>query len=290
MNRIVIIEDHPVLLSIYRNKFVEEGFQVEIASDGESGIELIERIKPDLVVMDLAMPKINGIEVLRWLRANPLFRALPVIIFSDSAWKQQASKEGATVVLSKSKNTPSQVVETARNALRTFGSQQLEDTLATNVAFLAGSSAAPAESTQSRKTKGQVLLVEDRSEIRATISAALSQSGFRVTEAENHAAALQQVEAGEFDAYLLNRVCPDGLGLALCRRLRQLFPHKPIVLYSTVALSFTAEQRLKAGASAYLTQAEDVLHAGRILSKLVDEAKTTPVQVDTKVTDELVSA
>src|SRR6267143_45344 len=140
MKTIVIVEDHPVLVSIYRNKFVAEGFQVEIAADGASGLELINRIRPDLVVLDLAMPKLNGIEVLKRLRANPLFRALPVIIFSDSAWKQQAWREGATVVLSKSTHSPSQVVDSARNALRKAESQQIENTIVTFLAGTAGSS------------------------------------------------------------------------------------------------------------------------------------------------------
>ena len=285
MKRIVIIEDHPVLISIYRNKFIAEGFHVEIASDGESGLELIDRTNPDLVVLDLAMPKINGIQVLKRLRANPLFQALPVIIFSDSAWKQQAWKEGATVVLSKSLHSPSQVVESARNALLTF---EFEET-AQNAASNADISASSGNSTQSSLTEGQVLLVEAHSDIRTTISSALYQSGFRVTGVECHAAASYHIETTEFDAYLLNRVCPDGLGLALCRELRQLYEHKPIVLYSTVAVPFTPEQRQDAGASAYLTQAGDVLNPGQILLKLINEAKRTPGNVDNKMADELLT-
>lgn len=200
MTRIVIIEDHPVLISVYRNKFIAEGFEVEIATDGESGLELINRIKPNLVVLDLALPKVNGIEVLKRLRANPLFQALPVIIFSDSAWQQQAAKEGATVVLSKSTNSPSEVVEAVRNALLTFESQRIEETLATNVAFLATASASSGNATPGPRSEGQVLLVEDHYDIRTTISAALDQSGFRVTGVESHAAALHQIEAREFDA------------------------------------------------------------------------------------------
>jgi DNA-binding response OmpR family regulator len=73
------------------------------------------------------------------------------------------------------------------------------------------------------------------------------------------------VEAVEFDAYLLSRLCPDGIGLSLCHRLRKLYQQKPIVMYSTAALSITPEQRLQAGASAYLTQAGDILKPGRIL-------------------------
>ncbi len=284
MKKIVIIEDHPVLISIYRNKFIAEGFHVEIASDGESGLELIDRINPNLVVLDLAMPKINGIEVLKRLRANPLFQTLPVIIFSDSAWKQQAWKEGATVVLSKSVHSPSQVVESARNALLTSESQQTEETFATNI-----DPASFGNSTQSSRTEGQVLLVEAHSDIRTTISSALYQSGFCVTGVECHAAASYHIETTEFDAYLLNRVCPDGLGLALCRELRQLYEHKAIVLYSTVAVPFTLEQRLDAGASAYLTEAGDVLNPGRILLKLIDEAKATPGYVDSTTADELLT-
>jgi CheY-like chemotaxis protein len=216
-----------------------------------------------------------------------LFQALPVIIFSDSAWKQQAWKEGATVVLSKSGNSPSEVVESARNALLVIESQQIEEAIATNVAYVAGASSG--NTTSNPRTQGQVLLVEDHYDIRTTISSALAQSGFRVTAVECHAAAMHQVEAREFDVYLLNRLCPDGIGLSLCRRLRKLYPQKPIVMYSTAALSITPEQRLQAGASAYLTQAGDILKPGRILLRLIDDLKTTPDYVDSEVVDGLLT-
>jgi CheY-like chemotaxis protein len=203
---------------------------------------------------------------------------LPVIIFSDSAWKQQAWKEGATVVLSKSENSPSQVVDAARNVLLTSESHQIEGTLAANASYVAAKPAPVKE--------WQVLLVEDHYDIRATISAALGQSGLRVTGVESHAAALHQIEAREFDAYLLNRLCPDGLGLSLCNQLRSVYPQKPIVMYSTAALPITPEQRLNAGASAYLTLAGEILDPGRILLQLIEEARITSV-FDSCVADEL---
>lgn len=289
MKKIVIIEDHPVLISIYRNKFIAAGFEVEIATDGESGLELINRIKPDLVVLDLAMPKLNGIEVLKRLRANPSSRELPVIIFSDSAWKQQAWKQGATDVLSKSGNSPSQVVECARNALLMPQSPEDEETVAKNLAFLSGLSALSEKPVPNPRTEGHVLVVEDHYDIRTTVSAALEHSGFRVTGVESHAAALHQVETREFDAYLINRLCPDGLGLALCRRLRDLYPQKPIVMYSTAVLSITPEQRLQAGASAYLTQAGDILNPGRTLLQLIKEANGTAGRNDSSPVDELLT-
>lgn len=287
MKKIVIIEDHPVLISIYRNKFIAEGFQVEIATDGESGLLLINRIKPNLVVLDLAMPKLNGIEVLKRLRANPLFQALPVIIFSDSAWKQQAWKEGATVVLSKSTHGPSQVVQAARNALLVSESQQFDEAI---LAFLADGAVLTEKPTQSPGTEGRVLLVEDHIDIRTTISSALVQSGFQVTGVESHAAAFHQANVNSFDAFLLNRVCPDGIGLSLCRQLRKTNPQTPIVLYSTAALPIAQEQRLQAGANAYLTEAGDILNPGRILVKLIEEAKTTPRYIDNTVPGPLFNA
>jgi CheY-like chemotaxis protein len=116
--------------------------------------------------------------------------------------------------------------------------------------------------------------VEDHNEVRTTISAALELAGFEVTGVASHATALDQTAVREFEAYLLNRICPDGLGLALSRQLRQRYPFTPIVLYSTLALPITAEQRLTAGATAYLTEAGDILKPGGILVQLIAEAKT----------------
>ena len=274
MKKIVIIEDHPVLISIYRNKFIAEGFQVEIASDGELGLELVNQILPDLVVLDLAMPKLNGIEVLKMLRANPLFQSLPVIIFSDSAWKQQAWREGATVVLSKSIHSASQVVEAAHKALLS-GESQDEENAAINEGFLTGASAFSVDATPGPQTDAQVLLVEDHHDVRSTIAAALDKSGFRVKGVSTHAAAVQEIESTDFDVILLNRLCPDGIGLSLSNKLRTLYPHKPIVMYSTAPLPITQEQRLQAGASAYLTAAEEILNPGPILLELINQAKTS---------------
>jgi CheY-like chemotaxis protein len=116
-NKIVIVEDHPILASIYQKKLTSEGYQVEIASDGQTGLDLINHISPDLVILDLIMPTLNGMEVLKTLRSNPLFKSLPVFIFSSSEWAGEALLEGATMVVSKSTCTPAQVVEMVRRLL-----------------------------------------------------------------------------------------------------------------------------------------------------------------------------
>lgn len=60
MTKIVVVEDQQVLARIYRNKFTAEGYQVEVASDGEEGFHLISSSKPDLVILDLMLPKLTS--------------------------------------------------------------------------------------------------------------------------------------------------------------------------------------------------------------------------------------
>ena len=95
-----------------------------------------------------------------------------------------------------------------------------------------------------------------------------------MTSVESHAGALRKAKLQEFDLYLLNRVCPDGLGLSLCRQLRQSHPRTPIVMYSTAALPTEQQAGLDAGARSYLTKPSDLLNIGNLLSESIDESKT----------------
>ena len=62
MKKIVVVDDQPVLTGIYKAKFSAEGFHVDVASDGEQALEVIRRTNPDLVLLDLILPKISGLE------------------------------------------------------------------------------------------------------------------------------------------------------------------------------------------------------------------------------------
>src|SRR6185437_7040034 len=98
--------------NIYRNKFTVEHLQVEIALDGHTGFEVINSFRPDVVILDLMLPKITGIDLLKKIRAQEDLKHLPVIVFSNtylSNMVQEAWKAGATKCLSKSNCTPKQV-------------------------------------------------------------------------------------------------------------------------------------------------------------------------------------
>jgi len=120
MKKILIIEDDQIVANIYRNKFSVEGYQVEVANDGETGMGLLHSFRPDAVILDLMLPRTTGVDFMRKVRAEPDFQQLPVIVFSNTYLTnmvQEAWKAGATKCLSKANCTPKQVLEVLRGTL-----------------------------------------------------------------------------------------------------------------------------------------------------------------------------
>lgn len=126
MKKLLIIEDDQIVANIYRNKFSVEGFQVEVALDGDAGLNTIRSFRPDAVILDLMLPKMTGVELMKKIRAEPDYQDLPVIVFSNTYMTnlvQEAWKAGATKCLSKANCSPRQVIEIVRSAISNNGPQ-----------------------------------------------------------------------------------------------------------------------------------------------------------------------
>ncbi len=124
MKKILIIEDEQIVANVYRNKLVVEGYQAEITADGEGGLKLMRTFRPDVVVLDLVLPKMSGVEVIKTIRNDPEFSKLPIIILSNTYMTnlvQEAWKAGATKCLSKINCSPKELLELMR---RTIGGGQ----------------------------------------------------------------------------------------------------------------------------------------------------------------------
>ncbi len=144
MKKILIIEDDQIVANIYRNKLSVEGYKVEVALDGEVGRELIKSFRPDVIVLDLMLPKITGLELMKEIRAEPDFAKVPVIVFSNTYLTnmvQEAWKAGATKCLSKANCTPKHVLDVVRSALGKNG----DATVAGSPAIPAPAQATPAK-------------------------------------------------------------------------------------------------------------------------------------------------
>ena len=114
MKKILIIEDDPIVSHIYRSRLEKEGFEVEVAPDGQAGYYRLYEWKPDAVLLDLMLPKLNGIGLLKKIRAVREFEKLPVVVFTNayvSNMIHESFSSGATAVYNKSNVTPRQIID-----------------------------------------------------------------------------------------------------------------------------------------------------------------------------------
>src|SRR4030066_1477709 len=81
--KILIIEDEKILREMYYDKFIQAGFHIILADSAEEGLKILSKTKPDLILLDILLPKANGIKFLTKLRKKPEFNSLPIVAFSN---------------------------------------------------------------------------------------------------------------------------------------------------------------------------------------------------------------
>jgi DNA-binding response OmpR family regulator len=120
MSKIAIIEDDQAISQMYRIKFEAEGFEVETAENGKLGLEMVEKIRPDIILLDLMMPEMPGDQMLQALRATDWGKEVKVIILTNMG-EQEAPpllKElGVQRFIVKAEMTPRQVAEMVKTEL-----------------------------------------------------------------------------------------------------------------------------------------------------------------------------
>lgn len=118
--KIVIVEDDKFLRELISQKLTKENYQVVEAFDGEDGIKKIKEEKPDLVLLDLILPGIDGFEVLSKMKEDTSFTNTPVIIFSNLGQKEDVEKGlklGAIDYMIKAHFTPGEIIEKVNKVL-----------------------------------------------------------------------------------------------------------------------------------------------------------------------------
>ncbi len=120
MKKILFIEDESALQRTITQVLSEEGFEVVSAIDGETGLKSAESELPDLILLDLILPRIDGFEVLSLLKANPKTISIPVIVLTNlegSADVERALALGATTYLVKTNYRLEEVIEKVKQAI-----------------------------------------------------------------------------------------------------------------------------------------------------------------------------
>jgi len=120
MAKVLIIEDDPLMIRLYQKVFKFEGYDVEVASNGEEGLQKVESFAPTLVLLDIMMPKMNGLEVLEKMKANEKTKKIPVVVLTNLAGQQDAETaiaKGAVKYIVKSEYEPKEVVKMVKEIL-----------------------------------------------------------------------------------------------------------------------------------------------------------------------------
>ena len=124
MKKILIIEDDQIVANVYRNKLAVEGYKAEVAPDGESGLKIMRIFEPDLIILDLMLPRMSGVDVIKEVRGEAVFSKIPIIVFSNTYLTnliQEAWRAGANKCLSKSNCTPKDVIDVVRHLIGDSG-------------------------------------------------------------------------------------------------------------------------------------------------------------------------
>jgi len=120
--KILIVEDEEIMIDLLQKKLTKEGYEVSVARDGEEGLKMMKKAKPDLVLLDIVMPKKGGFEVMEEMEKDPELKKIPVIVISNSGQPveiDRAQRLGAKDWLIKTEFNPQEVIEKVKKQLPT---------------------------------------------------------------------------------------------------------------------------------------------------------------------------
>lgn len=118
--KVLLIEDEEILGDVLKEKLEQEKFTVEWATDGEAGMAKVKPFSPDLIVLDLILPKKDGFTVLKELKADPKFKTIPVVVLSNLGQDEEIKKAlalGAVDYMVKAQHPINEVIEKIKKQL-----------------------------------------------------------------------------------------------------------------------------------------------------------------------------
>ncbi len=230
---VLVIDDDRASRDLVTRFLVREGHRVLSAADGESALHIARAHRPDAITLDVMMPRVDGWEVLRRLKADPLVGHIPVVMVSIVDSAGLGFSLGASDWLTKP-----------------IGRLALLDALRPYTA----------------RGPGRVLVVDDNNDVRTVLQRTLQSAGWRVDEAADGAQALQYLAHTLPDVVLLDLLMPGIDGFQVLERLRvePAWRDLPVLVVTAKHLSADEERRLEGGVRAVIEK------HGRGLDQLVD--------------------
>jgi DNA-binding response OmpR family regulator len=240
--KILIIEDEKVLSDIIAKKLRLEGYDVQTAFNGEEGLEKINAAKPDLILLDILMPKVDGFGVLKSLSENPELSKIPVIIISNSGQPveiERAMSMGVKDYLIKAEFDPEEVIAKVRNVLDKIKNK--------------------ANGAEKMKGSKRILIVEDDQLLRSLCAKKFSSEGFAVDAAIDAQEGLDKIKKNKPDLILLDLVLPGMSGFDILKIIKSDPDKKiagiPVIILSNLGQESDIEKGKQLGADDYMIKA-----------------------------------
>ncbi len=248
MSKILIIEDEEALLLMLAERLERDGYEPLTAKDGEEGILKMKEERPDLVLLDIVMPKVGGFEVLEAMQRDPELQKIPVIIISNSGQSVEIARAKALGVkdyLVKAEFDPEEVVAKVRKVLGT------------------GNGGKP-EIADAKK----VLIIEDDQFLRDLIVRKLEDEGFVTLQAIDGEEGLRVFREKKPDLVLLDLILPGMDGFEVLKQAKEdkSIAHIPVLILSNLGQRDDIERGIKLGAKDYLIKAH--FTPGEIVEKV----------------------
>lgn len=253
--KILIIEDEEVLINLISTKLSKAGYEVEQAKDGEEGMAKIKSWRPDLILLDIIMPKVNGYEVLEKMQEERI--GIPVIIISNSGQPIEIEKTeslGAADYLVKANFSPQDVLDKVSGYLS--GSSRADG----------GGKPKPAGSAIKAQTNEavprlnvKILLVEDDTFLREVCLKKLLNEGYTVYASVDGQEAVDSVGEVKPDLVLLDIILPSKDGFQVLTEIRSHpdseIASVPVIMLSNLGQEEDVAKAMKLGANDYLIKA-----------------------------------
>jgi CheY-like chemotaxis protein len=223
MAKVVIIDQNEIVIDLYRRRLESEGHIVQSAMDGQVGFDLVHSLRPHLILLDLIVPTISGLELIKRLREEREFKEIPIIAFSQSDSTdqvEQAKEAGATLVYSKANNSPKKIIEKIKELLAELPTAELHS----STSSLANSSSYSEDvdrSNHAGRSLGRVLVVEDDPLIMMMVADVIEKEGYTVVTAQDGREAYKIMERdANFVAGIFDVIMPYIQGPDLVRHMR----------------------------------------------------------------------
>jgi len=271
MHKIIIVEDDPMLGEIYEKKFTEAGFEMRLVTSGKAVEGEVAAYQPEMVLLDIVLPDMDGYEILEALSKNDATKSVPTYVFSNLSAKEdieRATSLGAKGFITKSSFTPTQLVDEVKKIL---GSVPAENIPAAAVPTSSG--AEKSISNQKESSGHKILIIEDEDVFIEMFGDKLKQEGFEVVSAKNGKWGLKEAENGGFACILLDMMMPAMNGYEAVKELRanEKSKNTPIIILSNSALDSEVQQALALGANEYYIKTQ--VTPGEVADRVKDLIK-----------------